>query len=157
MRDPWGEDCSDYHGSDCECSKCKEKAIWSAKPREHYEEKYALPKTWYYKNMIKKIIRGVFVIIGGTISISSIWFGISDLGFWGFLGGFAGGLVFIFGSIIGMADVIKYNFQCDDSIRIEKPLYDYEDKRTWDDLYKEKKIPENYIILKEIKNNWRYK
>ena len=146
----------DRHGYDCECSKCKRDNEFSRKHyRQHYEEIYCVPKKWYYKKMFLKGLRILCVLIGifTAVSYLIIFGGLNNHKFWIFPITFVVGLVICVGSIVLFDKFIKYDWNCDDKIRVEKKSIDDND---WKTVIKNANVPKNYHIGRPSKN-WRYK
>ncbi len=147
-------DDEDSHHRGCQCPECLEKKKWNDKPREYYEERCAVPKRWYYKNLIIKIIRIIFVLISFAIIISPLFFKSPNFYLLPIL--VIGGAFLMLFSIIFIDKYIKYDFQCKDKIRLERKKYSWNDSKSWDDIIREANLPKNYIVGK-IREEWRYK
>lgn len=146
-------DCDDdkNHGEGCECLDCKEEKKWANKPKEYFEYRYAIPKKWRRKNILMKIIRTIIIIFGigvifkgfdfshtHSILISSLFL---ILGL---------GIIFFVGLYM-MEKFIKYDFQCDDKIKLEKKY-----SESWETLIEKNNITKKYYLTKP-EQDWKYK
>lgn len=143
------DDDDDKHHKGCECPDCKEKRKWENKPREYYEKRYAIPKRWRTKNTFFKILRLIPVILGVISLILSFIINNFALSVGLIFGGF---VIAIVGFFL-LDKFVKYDFECDDKIRLEKKRWFGE---TWEDIIKNSNIPDNYYLTKP-EDDWRYK
>lgn len=143
------------HGYGCKCPKCLEKEKWANKPREYFKYKYAIPKSFVYKNILVKTIKYICVFISLIVVFFPIFItDFFDFGFKTLLFVLLG--LFLFAcSLIVFEKFIKSEYECKDKIRIEikdsfiKP-------ENFKDKISKMSIPKGYIFTKE-KSDWRYK
>lgn len=148
-------DCDNKHGYDCECSKCKKEKEWKNKPKEYYEERYAIPKKAYRINLFFKLLSFLPFVIWGIAILFSMYSHILSKTMW-FMP-----IIIIFGggvlSIIFynyLDKLVKYEWNIKGAIRLEKKRWFSE--QTWEEIFKKLNLSKDKYHFTKPKDNWRY-
>lgn len=152
----YDDDSDSKHGYGCQCPDCLEQKRLDGLPREYYKYRYAIPKIFVIKNNLYRALCWIIGAIGFFITISPVIFMDYVTHHFVYLP-----ICLIFGLCIiclyfHLFDkLVKYIFQCNDSIYIE--ICDsYFNKETWESKIEKMNITKNYILTEE-KSDWRYK
>lgn len=153
---PIKNDCDNKHGHGCKCPECLEKEKWERMPKEFYRYRYAVPFSFFFKNLLAKILCITIVVIGLIVLFSSIFLiKYMNQHIWLLPVTLISGMFIIIGSYRLSNKIIKEAYDCKDKIYIEaKNLY--LDREEWKDKLKTVNIPKGYVLTKE-ENSWRYK
>lgn len=143
------------HGYGCKCPKCLEKEKYASMPKEYYETRYAIPKKWYIKNQLFKVLSFIPIALWLLVSSFCIFniFSLHVLYFWYPITILLGAVLAVFLHRL-LDKFVKLEINCEEAILLKKIRFTNE---TWENIFKKSGVSKDKYYMTKPRESWRYK